>query len=349
MARTVSSALVFALSLSIGAGCAAHADDDVASGDSAQTADVLARSYEGTIGNLKIVMRVDTNGSSVTGSYFYADKVGNGDRLVLKGTASGGKLSLTESVNGAGPTTGTFAGSITAQGVTGTWKSGTKTLPLALTAIKAPKTVIHKIKDTAKSAYGQRDCSLEAELVEVYGLANQQAEAAINEALTVEGIERDANGKCDGDIRYVTQSVALSTADFITVHVNTEYDGGAHPEISSEYFDFVAATGGRLTAKDFFVAGSASKVKDLVVRGINADPELDADGKRESLETLDNYLNADTNLEELQFAVTKTGLKLDMLSNYPHVIAAIAPVVDMKWADLRSFMKTDSPVLSLSR
>ena len=350
MFRTAGTALVLALSLSIGAGCAADVDEDVGTDEGAQSANALARSYEGTIGDLKVVMRVETHGANVTGSYLYADKVGNGDRLLLKGTAAGGKLTLTESVNGAGPTTGTFAATISARGITGTWKSGTRSLALALTPITSPKTFKQKIKETATSSSRDRDCLLEAELVGVYGLADARAESAINEALGVEGIERDANGKCDGgDIRYVTQSVKLSTTGFLTIQAATEYGGGAHPENASELFNFAVDTGARLTANDFFLPGSSQKVKDLVVRAINADAELDADEKRDSIETLDPYFPLDTDLDALQFGVTAKGLVLDMTSIYPHVIVALAPVVDLAWADLRPLLKPDAPILPLTR
>lgn len=341
--RHVTKALVLAAALTasaFGAGCAADHGDDVASNDSNATAAPLATGYEGTIGNLKVAVRLDAEGGSIAGSYFYSDKVGNGDALVLKGTLAGSKLTLTESVNGAGATTGQFDGQVSDTGITGTWKAGNTTLPLTLTAIRSFKTITQKIKAAAKSDGAQysRDCSLEAELVQVYGLNNAAAEKAIMDALKVDPLDKDAAGHCDSDIRYVTQSIAYNANGFLTVTVGTEYDGGAHPEIQSDAFNFELATGKNWTGKQIFKPGSEPALKAFIEKDINADKDLTADDKKESIAQFEQFWDEGVDLDSVAISLGEKGITINMGNDYPHVVLALAPVVEIPWSDAQPLL-----------
>lgn len=360
MMRNSSLGLFAALSLAVsvfGVGCAGSSED-AGSDDSAATAGstALGSDFSGTIGGKPVHIRLAAQGAAVTGSYFYDSVAGNGS-LVLKGTRTGNKLTLTETVNGKGAATGTWTGTIGANGVTGTWKSPTgSSLPLAMTEIK-PGTnavVTHKTKQDVKftgQGGGLGDCSLDATVVEVFGLADAAAEAAINKALTPEPLDLDAQGKCSefDDIRTINHTVTLNANGFLTVSVNEEDDGGAHPEISIEYFNFRLSDGARFTAKDFFAADAGAALRTMVVNHINAETDLSADDKKDALDELDTQWASDgsMSLDSIQFGVTDKGITLDMTNNYPHVVLALAPTIDFTWSDLKSVLKADAPIASL--
>lgn len=356
MFRSVSSALVLAaLSISVtafGVGCAGQAEEDANAADGAASASGIAHDYEGTIGSLKVFLRLDAQGSNVTGSYFYADKKGNGDTLKLSGTIANGKLSLTEKVNGAGNPTGTFEGTVGAAGITGTWKGGTSKLPLALKPITSLKTALRKYSVTGPkvtdSDYG-RQCSLDAEQLEVFGL-DAKIEKAIGEKLAIEPLD-NADGKCISDIRTINHEVKMNAKGFLTVHVSTEYDGGAHPENASEYFNFDLKTGAHVGPNEIFAAGSEAKVKALVEAEIKAGRGQIFDGENISedvLESFNQQWSEDTKLENIQMGFGEKGLTIDMGNNYPHVILAIAPVVEIPWASIKPLMKAGSPAAAMT-
>ena len=354
MFRSVSSALVLALSISataFGAGCAGQAEEDANAADGAASASGLGHDYEGTIGNLKVFLRLDAQGSNVSGSYFYADKTGNGDTLVLSGTIANGKLSLTEKVNGAGNATGTFEGTVGAAGITGTWKGGTSKLPLALKPITALKTATRKFSVTGPKVTAEfaRQCSLDGEAIEVFGL-DAKIEKSIAGALAIEPLD-NADGKCESDLRSVHQSVKMNAKGFLTVQVGTEYNGGAHPENASEYYNFDLKTGANVGPNEIFAAGSEAKVKALIETEIKAGRGSTFDGEdmsEDMLATFQDYWGADRKVGEVQMGFGEKGLTVDMGNNYPHVILAIAPVVEIPWASIKPLLKAGSPAAAMT-
>lgn len=337
-----------------GTGCASQTGEDVASDEGAATASTLGTSYEGTIGNLKVMIHLDAQGSAVTGSYFYADKTTNGDVIKLAGTANGAKLALNESVNGAG--TGSFAGTISSTGISGTWKNaaGSTTLPLALKPITAFKTVTRKVSEKAKvvpaQEYGTNECAVTATFIEVFGSGSAKADAAINAALAPERLEKDAAGNCEwSNSQEITQEVELNEGGFLSISANHYYEGGAHPSVSINHHNFKIADGSKITGKDIFTAGAetSNKVKALVAAKVSADHGDDADAKKEALEALDNYWPED--LDGLQLGLTPTGISYDMANEYPHVILALSPSGELKWADVKPLLKAGSPIAALAK
>jgi hypothetical protein len=360
MFSRISKGLVLALSLAastVAVGCAGTADENVASDEGAATAaSGLAHDYEGTIGNLKVLVRIDAQGSAISGSYFYSDKVGNGDQLILKGSVSGSKLTMTESVNGAGAATGTFNGNIGANGITGTWKAGNTTLPLNLTAIKSLKTVQHKYKAEIKAVktpdnQWARDCSLEAEVVEIYGL-DAKIEKTMMDSLKVDPLEKDQQGHCDSDIRFVSQTVGYNGNGLLSIDVSTEYDGGAHPENQADAFNFVVASGANLAPADVFAAGSKAKLKDLIEAQMRKD-DPDADKKDENdfsaISEFENHWDLSNDSLPFTMSVSDKGVTINMGNEYPHVILALAPVVTLSWADVKPLLKAGTPVAVLAK
>lgn len=362
MIRHSSLGLLVAVSLAasiVGVGCASPSDG-ASSDDSAATSgtSALGRDFSGTIGGKAVHIRLAASGNAVTGSYFY-DAVASNGTLVLKGTQTGNKITLTESVNGAGATTGTWNGTISATGISGTWKSPSgSSLALAMTEIKpgSNAVVTHKLAQKVKFTGGDSsvpfpDCQLDATALEVFGLADANAEAAINKALAVAPLDLDASGKCSefDDVRTVTHTATLNQNGFLTVSVNEEDDGGAHPEISINYFNFRLSDGAQFTAKDLFSADAAAAVRTMVVNHINAETDLSADDKKDTLDELDTQWATDgsMSLDSIQFGVTAKGITLDMTNNYPHVVLAEAPMIDFTWADLKPVLSATNPYAAL--
>lgn len=350
MLSHISKGLVLALSLAattVAVGCAGS-EENVGSSEGAATSSTLSHDYEGTIGNNKVFVRINREGEAINGSYFY-DKVGTSDdTLVLKGSLRGTKLTMTESVNAAGADTGAFEGNVSGDAITGTWKAGTTTLPLKLTAIKTLKTVQHKYNATIKAVkvagqdWQSRDCSLEAEGVEIFGL-EANAERAMMDALKIDRLDRDKDGNCGDDLRYVTQTVAFNDKGFLTIAVSTEYDGGAHPENSSEYINFQSSTGYKITPSDIFAAGSEPKVKELMIKAMQAQVgknDLTAEDIKSQIEEFEQYFGADRKLEDIQMGILAEGIHIDMTNNYPHVALALAPDVTISWADVKPLLST---------
>ena len=360
MFSRISKGLVLALSLAastVAVGCASNAEENVASDEGAATAgSALAHDYEGTIGNLKVLVRLDASGSAISGSYFYADKVGNGDNLILKGSVQGSKLTMTESVNGAGAATGTFNGTIGAGSITGTWKAGNTTLPLKLTAIKSLKTAQHKYKAEIKAVHTGpndfvRDCSLEAEVVEIYGL-DAKLEKQMMDSLKVDPLDKDAQGHCDSDIRFVTQTVGYNGNGLLSIDVATEYDGGAHPENQADAFNFVVATGQNLGPADVFAAGSKAKLKDLIEAAMRKeDPNADKKDENDfsAISEFENHWDMSNDSLPFTMSLSDKGITINMGNSYPHVILALAPLVTISWADAKPLLKAGTPAAALAK
>jgi len=200
--------------------------------------------------------------------------------------------------------------------------------------------------------FGTNACRVDAEYIEVFGVGNAKAEAAINAALTPERLERDAKGNCDWSYsQEIRHTVKLNDAGFLSIESVNNFDGGAHPEVSISHYNFKIADGSKITGKEIFADGpeTVAKVKALLVASINVQPDLDADLRKETIAELDSMWDEDRKLEDIQFGLTPTGLTLDMTNNYPHVIVALAPVANLKWTDVKPLLKAGSPVAPLAK
>jgi len=355
--RVSMSSLVVAVSLAaavFGTGCAASGEDtNEGAGAQSVPASTLARSYQGTIGTLKVMARLEAKGTAISGSYFYADKETNGDVIVLSGNAVGTKLTMSEALNGK--KTGSFDTSLGNGVINGTWKSadGATSLPIKLTAVKSGTllAVTRKFADSAPAADpgpSFKTCALTASYIEVFGLDSAAAEAAINKQLAPAKVTRDANGKCDdaGSID-TTQEVAFNANGLLSITTNKDEEHGDYPDTSISYANFKLADGAPLTGKDFFADGALAKIKDLLVKGINADASLAAEDKTQSLASFDMHWASVASVDDLQLGIRDTGIAIEMLNNYAHVDAALAPSETLAWADIKGSLKSGSPILPL--
>ena len=352
--------MVVAVSLAaaiFGTGCAASSSEDTGAGAGAQSvpASSLARSYEGTIGTLKVMARIGVSGSAISGTYFYTDKASNGDALVLSGNALGTKLTLTEAVNGT--KTGAFDAKIGNGVITGTWKSanGATSLAVNLTAVKAgaPIVVSRQFKDaTPAAAHGatMTTCESTASFIELFGLDSAAAENAINAKLAPAKIERDASGKCESAYSLgSTQKTTFNAQGIITIETTLTQDYGTYPDGSVVYTNFKTADGTEITTKDFhFAANARDKVGALFVKSLNTDARF-TDNRQEVLDLFDSKWSSITSLDAIGFGLSDKGLMFDLSESYEHATAGAAPVGTLAWADVKPLLQSDSPILPLAK
>lgn len=339
LATTIASAL-------LASGCASGAgDDDAGSGTGAATAATtpasLSREYQGTIKDLKIMVRLDVQGSNVSGSYFYADKTGNGDVITLKGTIAGNQLKLDESVKGQ--KTGQMAATVSGTKISGTWAKpdGTGKLTLTLDAIPTTKLLpvtrklAQSFKATEGTSAGFDTCALTSSYIEVYGMADAKTEAAINGILATKPID----SSCDfPSSETFTQEVKLNDKGLLVIVQSEEDDGGAHPNEGHTAFNFDVATGKQLAAKDIFKSDALPKLKELVLATVPPDQKDDVTQQLDEM-SIDGY---DT-------AVMADGVQIDFVNEFPHVILAEAPLATLKWADVKDLLQPGTAVAKLAQ
>jgi hypothetical protein len=351
MARRTISAWLTALMLGttvFATGCAGHGGDETDSGTGAATATsapaTLGTEYQGTIKDLKVMFRLAATGSAVTGSYFYVGKATAGDPISLKGTLTGSKLHLDETT--LGQKTGSMDVTVTNGQINGQWikPDGSLKLNLALTAVPTgtllpiTRTIDQTLKATQPNGGVLPTCTLKADYIEVFGIADKTAENAINTKLAVPQLKQ---ADCDfGSSQTTKETIGLNESGLFVVSTSSDFDGGAHPDTSLQTSNFDLKTGKALGAPDIFKPDALDKLKQLMIGSL--DPSLDADGKQTATDQINQ-----ASLEEYNCQVEKDGIHVDLFDAFPHVILSLAPEVDLKWADIKDLLQPNTVVTPL--
>jgi hypothetical protein len=330
------------------AGCGGGGSgDDTGSGTGAATAATapatLARSYQGTIKDLKVMFRLAAQGTNVTGSYFYVGKPTDGQAITLKGTLTGNKLHLDESV--AGKKTGQMDVTIAGSKLTGTWAKpdGSSKLNLALDAIQpgtllpVTRTISQSIPAKQPQSADFKSCDLKADYIEVFGLADGAAEDAINKALAIQPEDPNCDFPMSSTIK---QEVKMNDSGILVVTGNEEDDGGAHPSESLLAFNFSEKTGKRLGGKDIFKPEALAKLQDLAIQSL--DSSLSADDKQTASDEIKGV-----DLDAWNPEVSKDGIHVDLFNEFPHAIEALAPDLQLKWADIKDLLLPNTEISPL--
>jgi hypothetical protein len=323
-------------------GCAGPSADDTGSGTGAATATsgpaTLGTEYQGTIKDLKVMFRLGATGGAVTGTYFYVGKATAGDVISLKGTLTGSKIHLDESTNGQ--KTGSMEATVTKGQISGQWikPDGSLKLNLALTAVPtgALLPVTRTIDQTLKATQGT--CTLKADYIEIFGLADAAAESAINAKLAVQPMKQDdcaASGSQD-----TKEEIKLNESGLLVVAKSSVLDGGAHPDGSLETSNFDVKTGKDLGAPDLFKAEALDKLKQLMIAAV--DPSNDDDAKQAATDQIN-----EATLDAYNCQVGKDGIHVDLFDAFPHVIQALAPEIDLKWADIKDLLQPNAVITPL--
>jgi hypothetical protein len=340
--RALTSTSILALCLGLG-GCASSGApisdaDGEASAETASTGS-LARDYRGTVAGLDVMLRIDASGGRIDGSYFYVGKVTKGETLVLAGTAAAGRFTMVESVDGA--KTGTWSGTIAASGtIRGTWTAPNgREHAFSLDPVKTVTLVPRAIKDSAGVSDPEapfHTCEIDTKYVDVFGLPDAANEAALDKLLAMDAspLEKNAQGKCDWwNSLDSTSTVKLEEKGLLVVEMGSESDGGAYPNHSLLWVNASTKTGKIITLPDFVQADKLPALKDKVKAAYKASEEGADDFL---LETIDNAFESP---EDVQFELTKAGLRISMFNALPH--AAQAEDGDgalLKWSDIKDML-----------
>jgi hypothetical protein len=104
----------------------------------------FVKTFEGKLnGKYEVVMKITSNGGSLSGHYFYKSKGGN---IELKGSLNDESISL-EEFDAKGNQTGTFTGAVEGNTIKGTWSkpNGSSQMPFVLSESKESYEVLQAI------------------------------------------------------------------------------------------------------------------------------------------------------------------------------------------------------------
>jgi hypothetical protein len=339
-------------------GCSADtSEDDV--GDQSQDAvgeNDVARAYKGKIGNLEVMVRLEKNGSSLSGSYFYVGKATKGEAITLSGSSTSGKINLDEKVGAQ--KTGAFSGTIERGGkLKGTWKTpdGNRSLPFTLDAVTAPLVVKRELKDSAPRVEPEEwrpTCDVDVSWFEVFGLADAAAEKKANEALAADWttpIPKDAAGKCTDDAMIgtsATSTIKLQDKGVLSVEIAGETNGGAYPNHSLQWVNVGTKTGRVFTLKDTIKQASLPALEAKVVAAIRARGSEPGD--------MDYLVEiAERSFDEpenIAFEVRAEGINISYFNSLPHAMQAIDEDGTLiKWSDLSGAIVENSELAGFAR
>ena len=242
--------------------------------------------WRGTIGRLPVRVCLQDRESFANGSYYYLSRL---KPIALSRGASG---SWSEEVDG-GAVTGQWTLSAPAYGgLTGTWRGGGKTLPIALTKVAvaegdedpcgttafiAPR--LSPVQVTSKPAslggFGYTELAYdvgpsfpEIGITSFSYPPTRPGDGAINAALRLDPAKPDgeadyiecmkmAHGSLgrDGDFQF-SFTPELVTPEYLSVARSSGgFCGGAHPSQSSTHLTFDRASGARVDLAGWFTAG----------------------------------------------------------------------------------------------
>jgi hypothetical protein len=316
----------------------------------------LSRSYAGTVGPQRVMMRLEVKGAAVKGSYFLADEVWNGRTRALAGSFERGTLVLAESVGGKG--TGSFEGTVAASGaVAGTWKSRDgRTQPVSLEPVApgTPRLVTRHLKDRVPAAEpsGSVDhCEVNVKFLEIFGVADAAVEGAVNAALAAghERIKRNAQGECEGFATELdaTQKVKLQQDDLLVVEESgTGYGGGAHPWNTKAYTNLSLRTGRRLRITDVLKAGSLPRAKALFHAA--AEQRFPDEGDRADM--LRALEHAFERKDDLEFRLAAEGLYVSAFNELAYAFQALDEDGTLVgWKELGDLVDPESEAARLVR
>jgi hypothetical protein len=310
----------------------------------------LADALRGTIApDLAIFMRLDHDRATgkVTGKYFYASK---GIDIPLTGLLSAdGALTLDET--SGGKATGRFAGRLAPDGgFAGAWSDPGGKGSLAFTLAPIPRSAVAPAVLAKKRAHTRRrvkDAPPEAppwEIVdmaspEVFGLADPEVEARVNERLAHELRLEDPGDPMSMDFKS-DYTVTLNRDGLLGLRFDEYNDCHqcAHPSAGGETVNLSLVTGETIPFDRLFVPGGRAKLRAIAAaayRRKDGDEELD-----------------DTVLTEClagDYALHDHDLELTAFFRLPHAIQAADPDLRVPYDKLRAILDPASPAAAAWR
>src|SRR5205085_1265260 len=285
------------------------------------------QTFRGTIGEQPVVVKLQRDGDKLTGSYSY-ERIGQS--ITLKGQIDPqGNVTLAEFDN-AGRQTGKFKGKLEpdeertdAFTLDGTWTRPDGSRETSFSLSEQQIAFTNGLQFTSKTIADRR-LNIKAIYPQLTGgnapgvLAfNRAAEALVTKLVNdyrKDPIPTNYGGGLDTDY-----NVLLATDDLVSVEINEEFWGGAHPEASHDAVTYDLHTGHVVTLASLFKSGT--KYTDILRRAARADmvarlKRLEAENNQQA----DESIFSDDELKEWHaWGLTPRGLVLYF--ELPHVIA----------------------------
>ncbi|HYX41436.1 MAG TPA: hypothetical protein VE821_07055, partial [Pyrinomonadaceae bacterium] len=313
-----------------------------------------AQTFRGTIGEQSVVVKLQRDGDKLTGSYSY-ERIGQS--ITLKGQIDPqGNVTLAE-FDSAGRQTGQFKGKLEPDEertdafiLDGTWTRPDGSHETSFDLHEQQLAFTNGLQFTSKTIADRR-LNIKAIFPQLAG-GDTPGVLAFNRAVEIlltrlvndyrkNFVPTDHGGGFETDY-----NVLLATDDLVSVELNEEYRGGAHPEAGHDAVTYDLHTGHVVTLASLFKSGT--KYADVLRRAARADmvARLKRVGAEENQPT-DESIFSDEDLKEWHaWGLTPRGLVLYF--ELPHVIAVFDKAF-IPWTELKDMLDPKGPAAQFAR
>ena len=304
------------------------------------------QTFRGTIGEQSVVLKLQRDGDKLTGSYSY-ERIGQS--ITLKGQIDAqGNVTLAE-FDSAGRQTGRFKGKLEPDEertdafiLDGTWARPDGSHETSFDLHEQQLAFTNGLQFTSKTIADRR-LNIKAIYPQLAG-GDTPGVIAFNravESLVMKLVNEYRKEAVPTDRGFeIDYNVLLANDDLVSVELNEEYWGGAHPEAGHDAVTYDLHTGHVVTLASLFKSGT--KYTDILRRAARAD--MVARLKRvaaEENQPTDESIFSDEDLKEWHaWGLTPRGLVLYF--DLPHVIA-VFDKASIPWAELKDVLDPKGP------
>src|SRR5437868_9112920 len=308
------------------------------------------QTFRGTIGEQTVVMKLQRDDDKLTGSYSY-ERIGQS--ITLKGQIDQqGNVTLAE-FDSTGRQTGKFTGKLEpdeertdALILDGTWTRPDGSHETSFSLSEQQIAFTNGLQFTSKTIADRR-LSIKAIYPQLAG-GDTPGVLAFNRAVEIlltrlvndyrkNFVPTDHGGGLDTDY-----NVLLATDDLVSVELNEEYWGGAHPEAGHDAVTYDLRNGRALVLASLFKPGA--KYADVLRRAARADmlarlKRLDTKNN-ENKQDYESFFSDDELKEWGAWGLTPRGLVLYF--DLPHVVA-VFDKASIPWTELKDILDPKGP------
>src|SRR5205085_705017 len=314
------------------------------------------QTFRGTIGGQPVVVNLQRVGDKLTGSYSY-ERIGQS--ITLKGQIDPqGNVTLAE-FDSAGRQTGRFKGKLEPDEertdafiLDGTWTRPDGSHETSFDLHEQQLAFTNGLQFTSKTIADRR-LNIKAIYPQLAGgdapgviAFNRAAESLVTKLVNdykKDFVPTDHGGGFETDY-----NVLLANDDLVSVELNEEYWGGAHPEASHDAVTYDLRNGRALVLASLFKPGA--KYADVLRRAARADmlarlKRLDTKNN-ENKQDYESFFSDDELKEWGAWGLTPRGLVLYF--DLPHVIA-VFDKASIPWAELKDMLDPKGPAAQFAQ